>query len=113
MELERWFLDVYIKGSNAIAQNFLEAFHHKMILQTNRHTYNIYQELTKTFKVNSIMICSFNSLSTTDLLTPFLIGSCHEMFICLANYNKALKMVRHKLAHDTIVSYTFPDWFNI
>ncbi len=33
-----------------------------------------------------------NPLSTTGLLTPFLIGSYHELFTCLANHYKALKM---------------------
>ncbi len=34
----------------------------------------------------------FNPLSTTALLTPFLIGSYHAMFTYLANGYKALKM---------------------
>ncbi len=33
-----------------------------------------------------------NPLSTTGLLTPFLIGSYHELFTYLANHYKALKM---------------------
>ncbi len=35
----------------------------------------------------------FTPLSTTALLTPFLIGSYNEMFIWVANYDKALKML--------------------
>ncbi len=34
-----------------------------------------------------------NPLSTTGLLTPVLIGSYHEMFTCVANYDKAFKML--------------------
>ena len=30
-----------------------------------------------------------NPLGTTGLLTPYLIGSYHEMFTCVANYDKA------------------------
>ncbi len=54
-------------------------------------------------------IYNFNPLSTTGLLTPFLIGSYHEMMTCLANHGKTLKMLYHKLAHDTIFSYTIFD----
>ena len=39
----------------------------------------------------------FNPLGTTGLLTPFLIGSYHEMFTYSANYDKSLKMLHHKL----------------
>ncbi len=35
---------------------------------------------------------SLNPLRTTGLLTPFLIGSYHEMFPCSANCDKSLKM---------------------
>ena len=49
---------------------------------------------------------------TTDLLTPFLIGSCHEMFTCLAHHDKAFKLLHHKSAHETIISYILSDWFN-
>ncbi len=49
---------------------------------------------------------NINPLSTTGLLTPFPIGLYHEMFTCLANYDKALKDVHHKLTHETIVPYT-------
>ncbi len=42
---------------------------------------------------SSVAGATFNPLSTTGLLTPFLIGSCHEMFTCVANYDKALKML--------------------
>ena len=41
--------------------------------------------------------------------TPFLIGQDHEVFIYLANYDKALNMLYHKLAHETIFSYTLSD----
>ncbi len=34
------------------------------------------------------------------------------MFIYSANYEEALTMWHHKLAHDTIFSYTLSDWFN-
>ncbi len=51
-------------------------------------------------------------LSTTRLLTSFLIGSYHEMFTCVANYDMALKMLHHKLVHETIFSYTISEWFN-
>ncbi len=34
---------------------------------------------------------TINPLSTTGLLTPFLIGSYHELFTNLANHYKALK----------------------
>ncbi len=44
----------------------------------------------------------FNPLSTTGLLTPFLIGSYLEIFTCVANYDRALKCCMHKLAHETI-----------
>ena len=44
----------------------------------------------------------FNPLGTTGLLTPFLIGSYHEMFTCSANYDKSLKMLHHKLTYETI-----------
>ena len=55
-----------------------------------------------------------NPQSTTDPLTPFLIGSYHEISICIANYDKALKILYHKLEHETYtVSYTLSDWFNI
>ena len=53
-----------------------------------------------------------NPLSTTGLLTPFLIGSYHEILTCLANHGKTLNMLHHKLEHDTIFSYTIFDWFN-
>ena len=43
-------------------------------------------------------------------LTPFLIGPYHEMAICLANYDKALKMLHNKLAHmRLLLSYTHSD----
>ncbi len=29
-----------------------------------------------------------------------------------ANYDKSLKMLHHKLAYETIFSYTLSDWFN-
>ncbi len=35
----------------------------------------------------------FNPLSTTGLLTPFLIGPYHELFTCVANYDTAFKML--------------------
>ena len=38
------------------------------------------------------LAANFNVLYTTGLLTPFLIGSYHEMFTCSANYDKSLKM---------------------
>ena len=41
-------------------------------------------------------------MRTTGLLTPFLIGSCHEMFTYLANYGKSLKKLHHKLVYKTI-----------
>ena len=44
----------------------------------------------------------FNPLSTTGLLTPVLIGSYHEMFTWVANYDRALKNVHHKLANESI-----------
>ncbi len=46
------------------------------------------------FKLNWMMLESeFNPLSTIGLLTPFLIGSYLVMFTCVANYDKALKML--------------------
>ena len=35
----------------------------------------------------------FNPLSTTGLLTPVLIGSYHDLFTGVINYDKALKML--------------------
>ncbi len=35
------------------------------------------------------------------------------MFICLANHDTALKMLHHKLVHETIFSFMLADWFNI
>ncbi len=55
-----------------------------------------------------------NPLSTTTFVTPFLIGSCHEIFtyMYLVNYDKTLKMLHIKLAYETIFfSYTSSDWF--
>ena len=34
-----------------------------------------------------------NPLSTTGLLTPFLIGPYNELFTCIANYDKTFKML--------------------
>ncbi len=51
---------------------------------------------------NTFMV---NPLGTSGLLTPFLIGSYHEMFTCLANYDKSLKMLHHKLTYETIFTY--------
>ncbi len=53
-----------------------------------------------------------NPLGTTGLLTPFLIGSYHEMFTSSANYDKSLKILHHKHAHKTIFSYTLSNWLN-
>ncbi len=44
-------------------------------------------------------------LGTTGLLTPFLIGSYHEMFTYSASYDKSLKMVHHELTYETSFSY--------
>ncbi len=67
--------------------------------------------------VNYIFLCkiltiTFNPLSTTGLLTQYLIGLYHEMFICLANYEKPLKVRHHKPDHDTIFSYILSNWLN-
>ena len=51
---------------------------------------------------NTCLDSRLNPLGTTGLLTPFLIGSYHEMFTCSANYDKSLKMLHHKLSHETI-----------
>ena len=59
----------------------------------------------------SIMWFLFNTKSTTSFLTPFLIGSYHEIFIHSANYDKALKLLHQKLAHDFFFN-TLSDWFN-
>ncbi len=40
-----------------------------------------------------IMLDFFNPLSTIGLLTPVLIGSYLEIFTCVANFDKALKML--------------------
>ncbi len=61
-----------------------------------------------------IMLEALNLLSTTGLLTPFLIGSYHETITCLANHNhdKAMKMLHHILSHEISFSNTLSDWFN-
>ncbi len=46
-----------------------------------------------------MLLCQNGSFSGDTFLTPFLIGSYHEMFNCLANYDKALKVLHLKLAH--------------
>ncbi len=46
--------------------------------------------------VSNLITCDLLSLnlpSTTALLTLFLIGSYHEMFTCVANYDITLKML--------------------
>ena len=51
----------------------------------------------------SINYIKFNPLSNTALLlTLSLIGSYHEMITCLANCNKALKMMHHRHAYEII-----------
>ena len=47
---------------------------------------------------------------TTGLLTPFLIGSYHEMFTCPANYDKSLKMLHLNL---TYLTYFLVSWWRI
>ncbi len=54
----------------------------------------------------------FNPLGTTGLLTPFLIGSFHELFTYLANHYKALKCSTKELYMRLFFSYTLSDWFN-
>ena len=56
--------------------------------------------------------CTFNPLSTTGFLTPFLIGSYHGTITCLANHDKAKKMLHHKRSHETSFSNILSDWFN-
>ncbi len=46
-------------------------------------------QATYTTKLN-FTIVQVNPLSTTDLLTLYLIGPYHEMFICLAKIMKSL-----------------------
>ncbi len=46
----------------------------------------------------SFLELTLNPLSTSGLLTLYLIGSYHEMFICLGTYEKPLKR-HHKLDH--------------
>ncbi len=49
----------------------------------------------------------FNPLmSTTDLLTPFLIRSYHQMLTRLANHGKTFKIFHHKLAYVILFFYT-------
>ncbi len=68
------------------------------------------------YQCTCLSVCLFVSfcckMCTTDLLTPFLIGSHHEMFICSANYDNSLRMLHHKPAQETIFPYTLSDWFN-
>ncbi len=71
-------------------------------------------EIGEIVKVHCI-ITSFeniNPLSTTDLVTPFLIGSYHEMFLFVANYDTGFKMLHHKLANETTFTNTLSDLFN-
>ena len=89
---------------------------------------NFLQQFFKYFmiislRLQSVMVClyvslgevfnpslqfSINPLSTTGLLTTFLIGSYHETTTYLANHDKTKKMFHHKLSHET----SFSDWFN-
>ncbi len=54
------------------------------------------------------ILCMYNLLVLNSsallagLLTPFLIGSYHEIFTCSTNYDKALKMLHHKCVYETI-----------
>ncbi len=41
-----------------------------------------------------LILGAFMFMSTTGLLTPFLIGQYLELFTCLANHDKALKMLQ-------------------
>ncbi len=50
-----------------------------------------------------------NPLSTTGLLTLYLIGSYHEMFTCVANHDKALKMLHAQTCTRDYFSYISSD----
>ena len=50
-------------------------------------------------------------LITTGLLTSFLIGSYFEMFTCVANYDKALKMLHYKLK-TIFLTCSLSNWLN-
>ncbi len=56
-------------------------------------------------------LCIAQGIALEHYLTPFLIDPYHEIFFCLANYDKALKLLHQKLAHETIFSDTHSDWF--
>ncbi len=47
-------------------------------------------------------------LSITGLQTPFLSGSFHGMFTCLANCDKSLKMLHSQIKHGTF--FLHPLW---
>ncbi len=50
---------------------------------------------------SNMLECHLTPLNTIDLPTPFLIGSYHEAITCLANYDKAKKMLHQKFACET------------
>ena len=64
------------------------------------------------FEDNASKVGWINPLSTTGLLSPFLIGSYHETSTSLASPDKAKKMLHHKLSHETSFSNILSDWFN-
>ncbi len=60
----------------------------------------------------NISIFSSGVSGTTGLPTLYLIASYHKMFICLANYEKPLKVKHHKFDHETIFSNILSNWLN-
>ena len=53
---------------------------------SERHIQNLFQISERTFS-------DINPVTTTSLLTLFLIGPYHELFTCVANYDKLSKLL--------------------
>ncbi len=81
-------------------------------LSANIHHFNAYNCSIFNINKSEKLFSTLNPLSTTGLLTSFVIGSYHEIFTCLANHNKATKMLHRKLSHETSFLNTLSDWFN-